>query len=68
MAPLSERITACAEKLTSFGLLEGSKYNLDVLHDEIQSLVPRQEMYNTMSVIKDKLKKVVKWQFYEMPF
>ena len=39
MAPLSERITACAEKLTSFGLLEGSKYNLDVLHNEVQSLV-----------------------------
>ena len=39
IAPLSDCITACAEKLTSFGLLEGSKYNLDVLHNEVQSLV-----------------------------
>ena len=36
---MSDRITACAEKLTSFGLVEGSEYTIDEIHGEIQSLV-----------------------------
>ena len=40
---MSDRITACAEKLTSFGLVEGSEYTIDEIQGEIQSLVTQGE-------------------------
>ena len=43
IAPLSDRITACAERLTSFGLVEGSEYTIDEIQGEIQSLVTQGE-------------------------
>ena len=51
--PLADRITACAEKLTNFGLVDGGEYSINEIQSEIQSLSTATEeiteQYNAVS-------------------
>ena len=43
IAPLADRITICAEKLTKFGLVDGAEYNINEMQGEIQTLTAASE-------------------------